>query len=53
MAYGQTYAASDVGKVSIDFIVALGAFFLSFVALAGLVLLWNFAKSGKISFNGK
>lgn len=46
--YTQQYQSGDVGKVSIDLIVGIGATLVGFVAIVGLIMLYRMASGKKV-----
>jgi len=48
MAYNETYTADDLAPMTVDFIVGIGALFVSFVAILGLIILWKWIKGKKV-----
>lgn len=44
MAYNSTYVAGDLSSITIDFVVKLGVFLVSFATLIGMVLLYIWLK---------
>ena len=46
-----SYGSGDVAGVSIDMIVGLGSVLFSFIAIIGLVVLWNLVKGKKRKIN--
>lgn len=44
MAYTPEYVAGDVANVTVDFLVSIGVFAVSFATLIGLVLLFAWLK---------
>ena len=46
-----SYGSGDVAEVSIDMIVGLGSALFSFIAIIGLVVLWNLVKGKKKKIN--
>ena len=42
--YNQSYGAGEIAEVSIDLVVGIGASFVAFVALIGLIILWQWIR---------
>jgi len=49
MAYTSEYTADDVGAVSIDLIVGIGATLVGFTAIVGLIVLYRWLKGKKLA----
>ena len=42
--YNQSYGAGEIAEVTIDLIVGVGAGLVAFVALIGLIILWQWMR---------
>ena len=48
MAYNETYTADDVPAIVIDLLGGVGVIFVGLAGLVGLLLVWNYFKTGKV-----
>ena len=50
MAYSASYSGSDLASIVIDIIGSVAVQAVAFASLIGLLLVWNYFKSGKLPF---